>query len=84
MGIYVESGGESVQQLGEVRVAQWAAGRFVGPGLALVAKIVNQGPAGTAKVDLVSLCSGSGCTATTQPVETVSGKYPQPSLVLLR
>ena len=84
MGIYVESDGESVQQLREVRVGQWAAGRFVGPGLALVAKIVNQGPAGTVEVDLVRLCSGSGCTPTTQPVETVSGKYPQPSLILLR
>jgi hypothetical protein len=84
MGIYVESGGESVQQLGEVRVAQWAAGRFLGPGLALLAKIVNQGPAGTAEVDLISLCSGSGCTATTQPVETVSGNYPQPYLLVLR
>jgi hypothetical protein len=84
MGIYVESGGASVQQLGETRVGQWAAGRFVGAGLALVARIVKQGPAGTAEVDLVSLCSGSGCPATTQPVETVSGKYPQPSLTLLR
>jgi hypothetical protein len=84
MGLYVESGGVSVRQLGEVRVGQWAAGTFVGHGLALVAKIVNQGPSGRVEIEVVSLCSTSGCTATTKPVETVSGAYPQPSLAVLR
>jgi hypothetical protein len=84
MGLYFEAAGQTTHELGEARVGQWAAGTFVGPGLALVTEIVNQGQAGAAQIDLVILCSASGCTATTRPVTTITGAYPEPRLMLLR
>jgi hypothetical protein len=85
MGIYVESGGQSAQQLGETRVGQWVGGSFVGPGQVLVAKQLggSAGPTG-AEIDLVGFCLAAGCTATTEPVQTVSGANAESYLMQLR
>jgi hypothetical protein len=82
-GIYWETGGKSVRQLGETRIGQWVSGRFVTQGEALVSTVTRQGATGTVEIDLVSLCATSGCTPTIRPVETFSGMYPQPVLIVL-
>jgi hypothetical protein len=84
MGIYLATGGQSIQELGETHIGQWGAGALVGPGMALLTKVATQGEAGVAEIDLVNLCSISGCNANVQPVTTVSGAYPEPRLILLR
>jgi hypothetical protein len=83
MGIYLAVGGQSIHELGETYVGQWWAGSLVGPGLALVTRAV-EGDAGSAVVDLVGLCSTSGCTPTVRAVATVTGSNPEPRLTLLR
>lgn len=85
MGLYLETSGHSMHELGEARIGQWQAARFVGDGLALVANQTVGGSAGTVEIDLVSLCtSGGSCTATTKPLETESGMYPSAYLFVLR
>jgi hypothetical protein len=85
MGLYLETSGQSVHELGEARIGQWQAARFIGGGLAVAASQTVGGAAGTVEVDLMSLCtSDSGCTATTKPVETLSGMYPTGFLFVLR
>jgi hypothetical protein len=84
MGLYLETSGHSVHELGEARIGQWQAAGFIGGGLAVGASQTVGGAAGTVEVDLVSLCtSESGCTATTKPVETLSGMYPAARLFVL-
>jgi hypothetical protein len=84
MGVYLETRGTSIQQLGETRIGQWQAGKLVGPGQALVAQQVAGGEKGVVEIDLVSLCaSQSGCAPTILPVETDSGLYPFARLILL-
>jgi hypothetical protein len=85
-GVYLETGGSSIQQLPESATAQWwTAGKLLGPGQALMARQVAGGDSGVLEVDLVGLCtSHSGCTPSVQPVETDSGSYPTADLILLR
>jgi len=84
MGLYVEAGGQITQQLGEEHVSQWGAGKLIDPGTALVAKIVNRGNSGSVEIDLLKLCFATDCTTTPQPVASISGAYPSPSLIVLR
>ncbi|HXJ47617.1 MAG TPA: hypothetical protein VNF91_00485 [Candidatus Acidoferrum sp.] len=83
MGIYLAAGGQSIHELGETYVGQWGAGSLVGSGLALVTKVVV-GEAGSAEIDLVSLCTTSGCNPKVQIVATISGANPEARLTLLR
>jgi hypothetical protein len=85
-GVYLETGGSSIQQLPESGTGQWwTAGKLVGQGQALMAQQVIGGDSGVVEVDLVSLCtSHSGCTPSVQPVERDSGSYPTAALILLR
>jgi hypothetical protein len=84
MGMYLATGGQSIHEFGETHVGQWGAGALVGPGMGLLTKVITQGAAGVAEIDLVNLCLMSGCNASMQPVITVSGAYPEPRLMLLR
>jgi hypothetical protein len=84
MGLDLETSGHSVHELGEARIGQWQAARFIGGGLAVAASQTVGGAAGTVEVDLISLCtSDSSCTATTKAVETLSGMYPAARLFVL-
>ena len=84
MGLYLETSSHSIHQLGETRISQWQAARFVGDGLALVANQTVGGSSGTIEIDLVSLCpSGDGCSVTTKTLETDSGMYPTAVLFVL-
>jgi hypothetical protein len=84
MGVYLETAGTSIQQLGETRLGQWQAGMLVGTGQALVAQQITGGDKGVVEIDLVSLyTSHSGCTPTIQPMESDSGMYPSVVLILL-
>jgi hypothetical protein len=85
-GVYLETGGSSIQQLPESATLQfWTAGKLLGQGQALMAQQVTGGDSGVLEVDLVSLCTThTGCTPSVQPVETDSGAYPTAALILLR
>jgi hypothetical protein len=83
-GVYLETGGSSIQQLPESATLQfWTAGKLLGQGQALMAQQVTGGDSGVLEVDLVNLCTHSGCTASVQPVETETGPYPTAALILL-
>ncbi len=84
MGLNLETGGRSVLELGETRVGQWQAAKFIGNGMALAASQTAGGAEGTVEIYLVNLCiADGGCTPTIQLVETDSGMYPFAGLIVL-